>query len=128
MKIEPGKGKGGRAPVVVRDKEGLLYGWTTLKGIVDRGKGGETFSIHAELEVFLGYIKCRYKHTASYQACDAFSREHNLVNTEQLKAIDAEIALTVEEARTIQALQDDLEAGLVDEWLKKTGRGGLPPA
>jgi hypothetical protein len=130
MKVEVGRGKGtlgGSTPVVIKDKEGLLYGWRNL----ERAKASpETHTLiileAVDLDVYMGWLQANYPDNAVLLAVKAWGKEHKAIGTEQLRALDREFELSEAQAREIAKLQRDLDTGAIDAWRLEQGEGPLP--
>jgi hypothetical protein len=130
VKVEAGRGKGhigGATPVVIKDKLGVLYGWKNLERVYG---GTETHQVlyleGVELDVYLAWLQVNYADNEVFKAVEAYGKEHKTIGTQQLRELDAAIEITEAQAREIAALQDDVNAGKVDQWNFERGKGPLP--
>ena len=108
MNIEPGRGKGhlaGATPVVIKDRYGIIYGWRNMEKA--KGQKHQAFlAAPIDIAVFLAWLHHFYPGAALPDPSGSISLT-------ELKEIDSWLELSVADARVLDHIQRDYEAGKI---------------
>jgi hypothetical protein len=113
MKDSTGKfGGGGRSvrgtnKIVICDDKGVLYGWRTVLSNPVGTTLHQLEGVH--VDAFLAYLKVHHSDKASVRR----ALELDIAETEDLRAIDAEVTLYEADLIALQRLMEDYWAGKI---------------